>query len=49
MNRGDGKRLKNTDPMYTVAAFVMDKRYDAMNMITLDLPLEPVKNGTGIN
>ena len=38
MNRGDGKRLKNTDPMYTVAAFVMDKRYDAMNMITIDLP-----------
>lgn len=43
MNRGDGKRLKNVDPMYTVASFVMDKRYDAMNMITLDLPLEPMQ------
>ena len=57
MNRGDGKRLKNTDPMYTVAAFVMDKRYDAMNMITLDIPLEPMqeylaakrKEGTNIS
>ncbi len=44
MNRGDGKRIKNTDPMYTVAAFVMDKRYDAMNMITIDLPLDPMQN-----
>lgn len=43
MNRADGKRLKNTDPMYTVAAHIMDKRYDAMNMITLDLPLEPMQ------
>ena len=44
MNRADGKRLKNTDPMYTVASFVMDKRYDAMNMITIDLPLEPMQH-----
>jgi len=43
MNRGDGKRLKNVDPMYTVAAFVMDKRYDSMNMITLDIPLDPMQ------
>ena len=44
MNRGDGKRLKNVDPMYTVASFVMDKRYDAMNMITIDIPLEPMQD-----
>ncbi len=43
MNRADGKRLKNVDPMYTVASFVMDKRYDAMNMITIDIPLEPMQ------
>lgn len=43
MNRSDGKRLKNTDPMYTVAAHIMDKRYDAMNTITIDLPLEPMQ------
>ena len=43
MNRSDGKRIKNADPMYTVAAHVMDKRYDAMNMITIDVPVEPMQ------
>ena len=43
MRRPDGKRLKNADPMYTVAAHIMDKRYDAMNMITIDVPYEPVQ------
>ena len=42
MNRPDGKRIKNADPMYQVAAFVMDKRVDSMNMITVDLPLDPM-------
>ena len=42
--RADGKRLKNTDPMYTVAAYVMDKRVDAMNMITLDIPIDSIQN-----
>ncbi len=42
--RADGKRLKNTDPMYTVAAHIMDKRVDSMNMITLDIPYEPMQN-----
>ena len=41
--RADGKRVKNADPMYTVAPFIMDKRYDAMNMIELDIPLEPIQ------
>ena len=43
MNRSDGIRIKNADPMYTVAAYVMDKRYDSMNMITIDIPLEPMQ------
>lgn len=43
MRRADGKRLRDTDPMYTVAPFIMDKRYDAMNMITIDIPLEPMQ------
>lgn len=43
MGRADGKRLKNTDPMYTVVPYIMDKRYDAMNMITLDIPVEPMQ------
>ena len=28
--------------MYTVAAHVMDKRVDSMNMITLDIPIDPM-------
>ena len=42
--RADGKRLKNTDPMYTVAAHIMNKRVDAMNMVTLDIPYDPIQN-----
>ncbi len=41
--RADGKRVRNADPMYTVAPFIMDKRYDSMNMIELDIPLEPIQ------
>ncbi len=41
--RADGKRVKNADPMYTVAAYIMDKRVDSMNTITIDIPLEPIK------
>ena len=40
--RADGKRLKGADPMYQVAAHIMAKRSDAMNMITLDIPVEPM-------
>lgn len=42
--RTDGKKLKHADPMYTVAAHIMDRRTDAMNMITIDVPLEPIQN-----
>lgn len=41
--RADGKRIKNADPMYMVAAYIMDKRVDSMNMITIDIPIEPIK------
>lgn len=41
--RADGKRLRNTDPMYTVAAYIMNKRVDAMNMVTLDIPYDPIQ------
>lgn len=40
--RADGKRVKDADPMYTVAAHIMHKRSDSMNMITLDIPVEPI-------
>ena len=41
--RKDGKRIKNAEPMYQVAAYIMDKRYDSMNMITLDIPVAPMQ------
>ncbi|MCF0237018.1 MAG: 2-oxo acid dehydrogenase subunit E2 [Sphaerochaetaceae bacterium] len=44
MGRKDGKRVKDADPMYVLAPYIMDKRYDAMNMITVDIPLDPLKN-----
>ncbi|MBQ2971563.1 MAG: 2-oxo acid dehydrogenase subunit E2 [Ruminococcus sp.] len=40
--RADGKKLKGADPMYQVAAHIMAKRSDSMNMITLDIPVEPM-------
>ncbi len=42
--RADGKRLKNVDPMYKIAPYIMPKRYDAMNMVTIDIPYEPMQN-----
>ena len=41
--RADGKRLRGTDPMYTVAPYIMDKRVDSMNMVTIDVPITPIK------
>ena len=43
MGRKDGIRVKDADPMYTIVPYIMDKRYDAMNMITLDIPVHPLK------
>lgn len=42
--RADGKRVRKADPMYTVVPYIMDKRNDAMNMITVDIPVEPIQN-----
>lgn len=44
MARKDGVRVKCEDPMYALIPYIMDKRYDAMNMINLDIPLEPIRN-----
>lgn len=41
--RPDGKLLKNVDPMYRVVPHIMTERHDSMNMMTLDLPLEPIQ------
>ncbi len=42
MRRADGKRLKHADPMYSLAAHFMKDRNDALNAITIDVPLEPI-------
>lgn len=41
--RADGKKLKNVDPMYKIVPHIMTKRYDTMNMITIDVPYEPMQ------
>ncbi len=41
--RPDGKRVKNEDPMYYLIPYFLRKRYDAMNMITLDIPETPMR------
>ncbi len=40
--RADGKRLRNTDPMYTIVPHIMPERNDTLNAITIDIPLEPI-------
>lgn len=42
--RKDGRRVKDADPMYTVVPYIMNKRYDAMNMITLDIPVDTIRD-----
>ena len=55
--RKDGKRVRNVDPMYSLIPYFLVRRYDAMNTISLDIPLEPIqkylnaqrKNGKNIS
>ena len=42
LGRADGKRLRHTDSMWRIAAHIMKKRSDALNSVTLDIPLEPI-------
>ena len=41
--RPDGIRVKGADPMYSLMPYFLTKRYDAMNMVTLDIPVAPLK------
>lgn len=41
--RCDGRKIKNANPLYRIVPHIMTERHDAMNMITLDLPLEPMQ------
>ncbi len=42
MKRADGTKLRHTDPLYRVAAHFMTRRSDALNAITLYIPLAPI-------
>lgn len=42
--RKDGKRVRNVDAMYTIAPYIMNHRYDAMNMIEIDIPIANMQN-----
>lgn len=41
--RPDGIPVKHEDPMYHLIPHFLTKRYDAMNMITLDIPEMPMR------
>ncbi len=41
--RKDGKKVTNVDPMYRIMPYILNKRYDAMNMVTIDVPIEPMQ------
>ena len=40
--RPDGIRVRGEDAMYQLIPYFLTKRYDAMNMITVDIPMEPI-------
>ena len=41
--RADGTRVIHDDPMYHLVPYFLTKRYDAMNMVTLDIPELPLR------
>ena len=41
--RSDGRKVVNEDPMYYLIPHFLTKRYDAMNMVTLDIPEAPMR------
>ncbi len=43
MGRADGIRVKNEVPMYYLIPQFLVRRYDAQNMITVDIPVEPLR------
>lgn len=44
MGRPDGRKIKTAGFEYVVGAHIMGHRIDAMNMITLDIPVEPMRH-----
>lgn len=42
--RCDGRKVKQDEPIYYLIPYFLTHRYDAMNMITVDIPEEPLRN-----
>ncbi|MCE5187767.1 MAG: 2-oxo acid dehydrogenase subunit E2 [Eubacteriales bacterium] len=42
--RKDGTRVKDANPIYTVMPYILKYRYDAMNMIEVDVPISPMQS-----
>ena len=42
--RCDGRRVTQDEPIYFLIPYFLTHRYDAMNMITVDIPEEPLRN-----
>ena len=42
--RSDGRKVRNMDAMYYLIPHFLPHRYDAMNMTTVDIPVEPMKD-----
>lgn len=42
--RRDGKKIKCTDVEYAIVPHIMSERNDALNMIELDIPLQPMQD-----
>ncbi len=43
MGRPDGIRVRDEVPMYYLIPLIMTERHDSMNMVTVDIPLEPLR------
>lgn len=41
--RADGRKIKHADAETIIGAHIMNRRTDAMNMITVDIPVKPLK------
>lgn len=43
MKRKDGYRVKNLSMIYSLIPYIMEKRYDSLNAITVRVPYEPMQ------
>ena len=44
--RSDGILIQSADPLHSIMPYIMKRRCDSMVMVTLNIPLDPLKNYT---